>query len=468
MKSDSLKAYDFKITYGPSDNRLRDFYIPTLSRSICYDRSAGFFSSTALAVAAAGVAHLIKNGGTMRLLVGADLHEHDIAAIQKGHDLAETLKEKLLPYLDDPDEMARRRLEVLAWMVAKGSLEIKVVLPQQDGRPLPATESMDYYHPKEGIFTDTEGNQVAFSGSVNESAQSWERNYEQFMVYRSWDNSAPYLKQVVFRFERLWEGEEPDWLAIPIPEAVKECLIRFKPDHIPTKDPLEETEELEPVRSPQIKERLIFQFLRDAPYLPNGLLAARETATVSLWPHQKATSDEIVAGFPSYHLLCSEVGLGKTIEAGMALRQLLLSGKVKRCLILTPKSVARQWQEELYEKMNLNIPLYNGKGFYDYFEDDLAPKEGNPWASFPIFIASSQLAKRRERHEEVLSAGPWDLIILDEAHHARRKDFLDDRRRPNRLLELLEGTAKTPGLASRTKGLIMLTATPMQIHPVEV
>jgi len=124
VSSPSLRDYDFKISYGPSDDRLHTFYIPALTRCLGYDRSAGFFSSSALAVAAAGVAHLIKNDGTMRLLVGADLNEHDVAAIQKGHDLAEVLKEKFLAYLDDPEELAKRRLEVLAWMVAKGTLKI--------------------------------------------------------------------------------------------------------------------------------------------------------------------------------------------------------------------------------------------------------------------------------------------------------------------------------------------------------
>ena len=118
--------------------------------------------------------------------------------------------------------------------------------------------------------------------------------------------------------------------------------------------------------------------------------------------------------------------------------------------------------------MSLNIPLYSEKVFTDYFRKELPQKNVNPWTAYPIMIASSQLAKRRERQEEVLSAGLWDLIIIDEAHHARRKDFLDDRRRPNRLLELIEGSVRISGLESKTKGLIFLTATPMQVHPVEV
>jgi len=464
----SFKNYDFGISYGPADDRLRDFYIPALSRSIRYDRSAGYFSSSALAVAAAGVARLISNNGKMRLLAGADLKEQDIAAIQKGHDLSEILKKKFLSFLHDPEELAKQRLEVLAWMVANDTLKIKVVLPQKYGKPIPAPESLDYYHPKEGIFSDFDGNQIAFSGSVNESAHSWEKNYEQFAVYKSWDASQPYLKQVKHRFERLWNGKEPDWIALPIPEAVTDQLIKFKPQKAPIRDPLESVKPLDFAEQADIKEQLLFQFLRDAPYLPNGRFLANETATVRLWPHQKITVEDVVSKFPARFLLCSEVGLGKTIEAGMALRQLVLSGKVRRCLILTPKSVARQWQEELYEKVSLNIPLYSEKIFTDYFHNILPQKNGNPWKAHPVMIASSQLAKRKERQEELLSAGPWDLIIIDEAHHARRKDFLEDRRRSNRLLELLEGTEKLPGLAAKTKGLILLTATPMQVHPVEV
>jgi SNF2 family DNA or RNA helicase len=59
-------------------------------------------------------------------------------------------------------------------------------------------------------------------------------------------------------------------------------------------------------------------------------------------------------------ILADEVGLGKTIEAGLVIRQLLLSGWVKRCLILAPKSILKQWQEELYEKFALDVPRYDG------------------------------------------------------------------------------------------------------------
>jgi len=207
-----LRDYDFKISYGPADDRLHDFYIPALYCSVRYDRSAGFFSSTALAIAAAGISRLIQNGGKMRLLVGAALTEEDIRAIQRGHDLSHQVTQRLLVALEDPLELlVKQRLEALAWMVAEGTLEVKVVLPVgPDGQALPSAVAHDYYHPKEGIFTDASGDRIAFSGSINESATGWQQNYEQFAVYRSWDASQPYLAQVAYRFERLWGGRERD------------------------------------------------------------------------------------------------------------------------------------------------------------------------------------------------------------------------------------------------------------------
>jgi len=474
-----LKDHDFRISYGPADDRLHDFYIPALSASIRYDRTAGFFSSSALAVAAAGVARLIAHGGTMRLLVGAELSEADVHAIERGQALSDVVAERLVAALSEPEEkIMRRRLEVLAWMVATGRLQIRVVLPKgQDGRPLPASQAQDYYHPKEGLFTDRYGDQVAFSGSVNESAAGWQRNYEQFMVFRSWDASRPFLSQVALRFKRLWNGQEPNWIALEVPEAARQQLLKYRPTVAPTRDPLErvpkekavaEAEERFVTADELQRERVLFQFLRDAPYLLNARWLGAATSAVTPWPHQARIADTIIARFPERFLLCDEVGLGKTIEAGLVLRQLILSGLVRRCLILAPKSVCRQWQEELYEKFALNVPLFDGHTFRDVFDQEHTPDVPNPWDAEDIFIASSQLAKRRERQPELLAARPWDLVIVDEAHHARRKDFLVPRYRPNRLLELLMGRNGGAGLKDRTLGLLLITATPMQVHPLEV
>ncbi len=479
MKLSRLRDHPFKLFYSAADDRLHDFYIPALAASVQYDRSAGFFSSSALAIAAAGVARLIQNGGRMRLLVGAQLSSDDVEAIQYGHDLRQTVERRLLEVFQDPaDALMRQRLAVLAWMIADGTLEIKVVLPKDaHGHPLPADQAVPYFHAKSGVFTDASGDRVAFSGSVNESETGWGRNFEDFAVFNSWEISPPHLIEIAGRFNRLWEGHEPDWIALGIPDAARERLLSYRPAAAPARDPLER----EPVEkavveagrdfvtaADQGREQAIFQFLRDAPCLLNAGGLGAATSAIVPWPHQARTADTIVDRFPERFLLCDEVGLGKTIEAGLALRQLLLSGAVRRCLILVPKSVGRQWQEELYEKFALNLPFFDGQVFRDVFGQEWAPLTPNPWDGQEVFIASSQLAKRRERQEELLAARPWDLVLVDEAHHARRKDLLSGHYRPNRLLELLMGREGRPGLKDRTQGLLLITATPMQVHPVEV
>src|SRR5260370_37222671 len=99
----NLRELNLNISYGPSDDRLREFFIPAMSASIRYDRAAGYFSSTMLAVAAAGVTKLIANGGKMRLLCGADLSQNDVAALTAGHPTrAEQAENRVITHLALP------------------------------------------------------------------------------------------------------------------------------------------------------------------------------------------------------------------------------------------------------------------------------------------------------------------------------------------------------------------------------
>lgn len=467
----SLKDIEYRLFYSPADKPLQTFYLPTLAASVSYDRSAGYFRSSALAAAAAGIVRLIANNGRMRLLVGAQLSEDDVAAIQHGYDLKERLAANMLGAFPDPAGPLKQRLEALAWMVANGALDIKVVLPlDKEGFPIPGLVAQDYYHTKKGIFTDAAGDQVGFSGSVNESEQGWQHNFEEFTVSRSWGDPSEraILAHYQASFNHLWEGRDPDWLAVDIPLAVKERLLSLTPSQMPVHDPLEP-------REPQIRdgrlgfpvatreERVLFQFLRDAPYLPSARDLAEQTSAITPWPHQTSVARSILKRFPDNVILCDEVGLGKTIEAGLVIRQLVLSGRVKRCLILTPAGVMSQWQGELYEKFNLNVPLFDKGAILDVRQEPLA-FSAKPWNDWNLLIASSHLVRRRERVEELLAAEPWDLLVVDEAHHARRKDFKQPAYRPNRLLDTLNRLKQE----RKFDAVLLMTATPMQVHPVEV
>ena len=219
-------------------------------------------------------------------------------------------------------------------------------------------------------------------------------------------------------------------------------------------------------------ERLLFELIRQVPYLPSATDLALVSSPVTPWPHQRRVVQRTVERYPQSFLFSDEVGLGKTVEAALCLRQLWLSGRAKRVLLLVPKAVLRQWQEELHEKVAISAPIFTGGRFLDLHGSELESlrSDDNPWNRFDLFLASTQLARTRQRSRELWNAEPWDLVIVDEAHHARRRrSDAGGERRSNRLLELLAGSRDQPGgLVARARCLYLLTATPMQIHPLEV
>ncbi|MCX5856847.1 MAG: hypothetical protein NTZ57_02890 [Deltaproteobacteria bacterium] len=266
--SEYLIDCEFGISYGPLDDRLNGLYLPALSRSAKYDRTAGFFSPQSLAIAARGVEALIRNRGQMRLLVGAGLVERDLANVRGVREIEEILKDKFLSLLEVVEPWMKQGLEVLGWMAADRTLEIRIVLPHEDGRLQGVATAMNFDQPRIGIFTDPEGNQLGIYGAVDESLQAGDQNYEQLVVYKSWEPSVLYLHVIRHHFERLWEGKEPGWRSLMLPEAVIDRLIQFCPGKLPVRNRGEDAFTGKSELSSDVRKMIILQFLRDAPYFP--------------------------------------------------------------------------------------------------------------------------------------------------------------------------------------------------------
>ncbi len=152
-------------------------------------------------------------------------------------------------------------------------------------------------------------------------------------------------------FEILWNDDAPHVAVRKLPEAVRQRLIRLA-DGITVPAEIDGTRPKVSLASvgPSALERLRFAVLRDAPKMPNGTLVV-STAPVDPWPHQEVVVRRLVATWPYSYLLCDEVGLGKTIEAGLAFRCLYLSGVVRRILIAAPASLTGssgggRWQQK--------------------------------------------------------------------------------------------------------------------------
>jgi hypothetical protein len=450
--------------YTPAENRLEAFYVPVLKEAIRYDRVTGYYRSSSLVVAAAGVSRFVANDGKMRIIAGAELEEADVAALEKGEPLSDVLARRLvLDPVEGADIVTKRRLETLAYLARSGRLEIRIGVPLDGrGRPLPAPKTKAYFHAKYGILEDQEGNRLAFIGSDNESAAGWRDNYETFSVAKSWlpevwtEIGAPLAE----RFEILWGGHPDDgWQIVDLPVAIRDHLISFAPAAPPPSvDPEEGIEEA--TETPDQDPRL--QFLAVAPRLHGGTEVGFATAGVTPWPHQVATARRAVETYPRSYLFADEVGLGKTIEIGLVVRELLVTGKASKILLLVPASVMKQWQEELSEKFALNVPRLDRGGFYDVNDSPVPAPPGNPWRAFPVLLASSHLARRKSRRDEVLAAGPWDLVVVDEAHHAGRLGTKANGT-PGQLLRLLMDMRDAGSFTT----LYLASATPMQMHAHE-
>lgn len=233
-----------KISYDSGkDNVLRDFYIPVLSTANRYDRIAGFFSSSTLAVAARGMEAFIENGGTMRLVTCPRLSSSDVEAMKGSIDSLDSViyKNFIHSYEDITDKFELDHVKALGWMIANNLLTIKIAVVRNNSGVCNSDEieRLGIMHQKVGVLYDQAGNALSFSGSNNESASGWMANTEEFKVFCSWQGALPYIEADKERFDSFWGGRRFDVEVKDIPEAIKEKLIveskDFKPEHIATK-----------------------------------------------------------------------------------------------------------------------------------------------------------------------------------------------------------------------------------------
>ncbi|MBX5249964.1 DEAD/DEAH box helicase family protein [Rhizobium sp. NLR4b] len=480
-----LRDTAWRLKYTPDDGDLvRLFYLPALQSAVRYDRLTGYFSARALALAARGIEGLIVNNGRMRLIVGCTLGEADIDAIKRGESLRDAVERTLIkmPILSG-DPRTIDALELVAWMVANGFLEVKVAVPCDFDRKPIRDDSI--FHEKTGIIEDKTGDRLAFNGSINETEFGWTRNWESFNAFTSW-NDGPRVDGEEASFTKLWANHAGRAITLNVPAALREELLTFLPDPDrlpkrlvehddqvtwPTKPTLiSAARPSVPGLSVDEERQSVWERIANAAIQPlGGDRVGEATSAVVPWPHQIRAFHRLYDNWPPKLLIADEVGLGKTVQAGLLLRQGWLAGKIKRALILAPKNVCKQWQIELREKFNLNWPIYDGQKLAWYrspardhdFEKPVSREE---WHREPFVIMSSHLARRQERQQEILeTADPYDLVVLDEAHHARTKGAgTPQAKGPNRLLQLMRL------LRHRADGLILLTATPLQVHASEL
>jgi len=179
---------------------------------------------------------------------------------------------------------------------------------------------------------------------------------------------------------------------------------------------------------------------------------------LELLPHQVFVAHRLISTFHPRFLLADEVGLGKTIEAGIVIKELIARELVRRVLIVVPAQLVPQWQFEMSNKFNEHFVFFDSKQVKVIRKAN--PGE-NPWLACDRIICSLQYARKGKVASEI-SELFWDAVIFDEAHHLRR--YMGTTGYPRATLSYILAEK----LRDRCHTLLLLTATPIQLNPYEL
>jgi len=186
----------------------------------------------------------------------------------------------------------------------------------------------------------------------------------------------------------------------------------------------------------------------------NGITGGR----TFLLPHQLYIAHEVANRFAPRVLLADEVGLGKTIEAGLILHHQLVSERAKRILIVVPESLLHQWLVEMLRRFNLYFSVFDEDrcqatdADIDMSEQNDNTEEINPFHTEQLVICTLEFLVQSEHRFEQALAGEWDMLIVDEAHHLQWSE-----QQPSIEYQRIEQ------LSENIKGVLLLTATPEQL-----
>lgn len=428
------------IVYRFSSRRQKlaeSFLSARLRGARAYDRIAGYFCSSILETAGEALESV---EGTIRVVCNSGLHPQDVATARAAATALrqEWCASKPEALVETGGDRAKLRLTRLYEFLATGKLQVKV-LPDQ---------CFGLVHGKAGVITLADGSKTAFLGSVNESKSAWTLNYE--LLWE--DSSVEAVTWVEEEFQALWGHHA----CVPLAEFIIEDIDRLRRRRVIStlSDWQRGPDETQPEEASIFVEAPVYR--RQA----------------GLWEHQKyfvklAFDAHLSNAGGARFVLADQVGLGKTVQLAMAAELMALVGEGP-VLVLAPKTLVWQWQDELVELLDMPSAVWTGKNWIDENEVEypaIGP-EGIKKCPRRVGIVPTSRAIFGCADAELLKSLAFECIIVDEAHHARRQNLGEGRDAekpdPNNLLAFLYE------MSARTKSMLLATATPAQLRPVEV
>ncbi|MGH9967263.1 MAG: phospholipase D-like domain-containing anti-phage protein [Pyrinomonadaceae bacterium] len=403
-----------------------------------YDRIAGYFSGSIIETAGEALENV---EGAIRVVCNSGLHPQDVATARAA---AAALRQEWCGFkpealMETVGELAKQRFSRLHRLLASGKLQVRVLPDKHFG----------LVHGKAGVITLADGTKTSFLGSVNESKSGWTLNYE--LLWE--DASSEAVAWVQEEFGALWTHHA----AVPLSEFIIEDIDRLSRREVITSVEEWNQEAQEKAEDP----RAASVFVESSVY--------RKQA--GLWEHQKffvklAFDAHLHNTGGARFVLADQVGLGKTVQLAMAAELMALTGS-HPVLVLAPKALLWQWQDELMELLDAPSAVWTGKNWVDENEVEYPAIGAGGIKKCPrrIGIVPTSRATFGCADAELLKEMWFECVIVDEAHNARRQNLGDGRDAekadPNNLLSFLYK------MSGRTKSMMLATATPVQLRPIE-
>jgi superfamily II DNA or RNA helicase len=341
----------------------------------------------------------VATGGTARWVTSPILDESDWEALQTGNaartdPILRAAMDRTIANL--AETLEKDTLAALAWMVADGILTFKLALPRNK------LDRGDF-HDKFGVFADTEGNQVSFNGSYNDSVKGL-RNYESIKVFCSWHPALANLVQAdAQRFENLWNNQDPNVQVYQLPEAAHAQIVRLRKYERPYPAPSQE--ELHSVPEAQI------------PYVTPQPTYPRLPSHITLHDYQ----EEAIAAWFDHDcqgLMEMATGTGKTITALAASAQLYdREGRLAVVIAVPYQHLVDQWHRETEAFGYQPTLAYQSKAqWLDKLNAQIVEFNGD-YRSFISVITTHSTFISPEFQDSIARLSGPSLLIADEAHH---------------------------------------------------
>lgn len=407
------------------DNLDETLLTQKLKEAISYDRIAGYFSSSILEVAGEAIEEL---SGKIRVICNSELDIKDVKTAQLAQ---QAIRKEWCAFEPEKIGTSAKRFEKLYHLLKQRKMEVRVIPNSRFG----------LIHGKAGVITQANGQKTAFIGSVNESYRAWKINYEIAWM----DDSLEGTNWVQEEFDALWN----DPFATPLSDFVIEDIQR-------------------------ILHRKVIPNVEDWKKAPNPASTIVEAPIyrreLGLWEHQKYFINLVFQdhqkSYGARYVLADSVGLGKTVQLALSAQLMALYGD-KPIIIFVPKTLLYQWQEELFNLLALPSAIWvdgywmdeNGVKYPGLDESDIkrCPRR--------IGIVSQGLIVADSKVVPYLLSLEYECVIVDEAHRARRENLGKEKENekpiPKKLMKFLLA------LSLKTKSMLLATATPVQLYPIE-